>query len=80
MLSNIEIKNKTKQQVHRWTRVNLFDGGRENIENHKWPSDTLWYARLDNTYENSSFSNSLAIGIIRSIYFEQKRKDLIVNK
>jgi hypothetical protein len=32
---NIERRNKTKQQVQRWTRVNLFDAGRENIENHK---------------------------------------------
>ncbi len=70
MLSNIEIKNKTKQQVHRWTRVNLFDGGRENIENHKWPSDILWYAPFDNTYENSCFSNSLAAGKTRSIYLK----------
>jgi hypothetical protein len=29
------MKNKTKQQVHRCTRVNLFEIGRENIENHK---------------------------------------------
>jgi hypothetical protein len=41
ILRNIEIKNKTKQQVHRCTRVNLFEGGREKIENHKWPSETL---------------------------------------
>jgi hypothetical protein len=35
MFNNIEVNNKTKQQVHRSTRVNLFDGGRENIENQR---------------------------------------------
>ncbi len=31
----MEIKNKTKQHVHRCTRVNLFAIGRENIENQR---------------------------------------------
>jgi hypothetical protein len=31
----MEKNNKTKQDVHRWTRVNLFDGGREKIENQR---------------------------------------------
>jgi hypothetical protein len=35
IFKNIEINNKTKQQVHRCTRVNLFDGGREKMENQR---------------------------------------------
>ena len=52
IFKNIEINNRTKQHVHRWTRVNELDNRRERIDNHKWLSEMFSYAFFENKYEN----------------------------